>query len=175
MTISKSAVLSGLMKIRTMPPSFGNSRCWDTAAGACCAGACACAAVADSKPAINPRAITPTRRATTGTSHRTIAASCVRKGATLTYSRLHKNRHCLVGEEDPLAGQPPRAVGDFQQPALNVPIEVGAKTGPGIDPITVIDCSNIRAFREPEGREECVAQAFVGGHPSRLDHRQAAG
>ena len=26
MTISKSAVLSGLMKFRTMPPSFGNSR-----------------------------------------------------------------------------------------------------------------------------------------------------
>src|SRR5262245_59151288 len=145
MTISKSAVLSGLMKIRIMPASFGNSRGAETDC-ACCAGACACATVADSKPAINPKAIIPARRAIAGASLRNIAASCVRKGATLTYSRLNKNRHYLVGEKHPLPCQPQAASGGLQQPQLDETYEFRAKTSPGIDAVSLVDSSNIQAF-----------------------------
>src|SRR5262245_45811567 len=148
MTISKSAVLSGLMKIRTMPASFGKSRCWETAC-ACCAGACACATVADSKPAINPKAIIPARRAIAGASLRNIAASCMRKGATLAYSRLNKNRHYLVGEENPLAGQSPPAVSDLQQPRVDKTLQILTKTRPDVNTVPPVDGRNVGPVREP--------------------------
>src|SRR5262249_11225948 len=174
MTISKSAVLSGLMKIRIMPPSFGNSRGWETD-WACCAGACACATVADSKLAINPRANTADRRAIAGASLRNIAASCVRKGATLTYSRLNKNRHYLMSEEHPGAGQPPPGVCDLQQPNLNETLQILAETGPGVDLVPRVDASNIHALGQTQRGKKCVSQTLLARQASDVEGRRLIG
>src|SRR5690242_4476829 len=108
MIISKSVVLSGLMKFSTMPASDANTRvlgaacacCAGCAGGGCCVGGvwvcvCACDADVARAPRTSPRTIHRGRPPAAGVGVRIIAASFAKRNVTLTYSGLHENGHHL--------------------------------------------------------------------------------
>src|SRR5215212_9552615 len=123
MIISKSAVLSGLMKLSTMPASLGKMRAFDTAcacaagapvvvagggvAGGVAGGCCARTTFDDSTPTRTTRAIQPGRPpGTSATAIRRITASLTKRVVTVTYSGLHEHCHYLMGQQHAATRQP---------------------------------------------------------------------
>src|SRR5438477_378046 len=105
-TASKSAVLSGLMKLRTIPASDANTRL--VGGAACAAGAAACCAdgTADRTPNTS-NAIQPARPPVAGVvGERNITASLA-KGLLLYRTQWsNENGHHLVGKKHSATREP---------------------------------------------------------------------
>src|SRR5439155_20538137 len=162
MTASKSAVLSGLMKLSTRPASDAKTRVWGAvwaccagcAGGGCCVGGvcvCDCAYAVDvaNAPTTSPTTIQAGRPPAADVGVPNIAASFAKTDVTVAYLGLHENGHYLVSKKHSLAGQVEARTFSAETPCLYERFEARSVPRPDIDAVARTNRVKVYALRQP--------------------------